>query len=178
MIYLTSPYSHPDPTVREQRFQAACAATARLLLDGQHVYCPVVHGHPLVRHGLSADWSFWERFDRSHLERSNEVVVLTLDGWRDSVGLLAELRHAADLRKPVRYVEPETLEASNESSVGSAGSVRGLACLACGSGRLRVVYTRDKSNGVVQRRRECRDCRGRLTTWERVVPGALRVPSG
>jgi hypothetical protein len=31
MIYLASPYSHPDPLVREQRFRDACRATASLL---------------------------------------------------------------------------------------------------------------------------------------------------
>src|SRR5262245_65412633 len=93
MIYFASPYSHPDPAVREQRFQAACAATARLLLDGNRVYSPVVHVHPLVRYGLSADWSFWERFDQPHLEVCDEIVVLTLDGWRESGGLQAALWH-------------------------------------------------------------------------------------
>ncbi|GIW55540.1 MAG: hypothetical protein KatS3mg082_1944 [Nitrospiraceae bacterium] len=34
MIYLASPYSHPDPAVREERFHAACRAAAALLLAG------------------------------------------------------------------------------------------------------------------------------------------------
>jgi hypothetical protein len=168
MLYLCSPYSDPDPAVREQRFQAACAFTAGLLREGHHVYSPVVHCHPLVRYGLSADWSFWERFDREHLERCDEVVVLMLDGWRESIGLQAELSHAGVLGKPVRYVEPETLEQAQPAV--KLHDTRGLACLACGSDRLRVVYTRGRNGGVVQRRRECRDCKQRATTWERVVP--------
>jgi hypothetical protein len=31
MIYLASPYSHPDPLVRKARFDAACRATADLI---------------------------------------------------------------------------------------------------------------------------------------------------
>ena len=34
MIYLASPYSDPDPAVREQRFEAACAVTAVMLRAG------------------------------------------------------------------------------------------------------------------------------------------------
>jgi len=34
MIYLASPYSHPDPAVRAERYRAACRATAALLLAG------------------------------------------------------------------------------------------------------------------------------------------------
>ena len=52
-------------------------------------------------------------------------------------------------------------------------SPRGLVCRNCGSRRLRVVYTRRRTDGVVQRRRECRDCGSRMTTWERVVPSAF-----
>jgi hypothetical protein len=169
VIYLCSPYSDPNPAVREQRFQAACAVTAGLLRDGQMVYSPVVHGHPLVRYGLSTDWSFWERHDRLHLERCDEVVVLMLDGWRVSVGLQAELRHASVLGKPVRYLEADGVFDARVSRP-IPEQHRGLRCLVCGSDRLRVVYTRDRSGGVVQRRRECRDCKMRATTWERVVP--------
>jgi Domain of unknown function (DUF1937). len=47
MIYLASPYSHPDPLVREARFDAACRAMADLVHAGQIVFSPIVHGHPL-----------------------------------------------------------------------------------------------------------------------------------
>jgi nucleoside 2-deoxyribosyltransferase len=104
MIYLASPYSHPDPTVRERRFQEACRATAALLRAGHIVFSPVVHSHPLVPHGLPTDWAWWEEVDREHLIRCDEVVVLQLDGWRESVGLAAEVRIAQDLGKPVRYL--------------------------------------------------------------------------
>jgi nucleoside 2-deoxyribosyltransferase len=107
MIYLASPYSHPEPVVREVRFRAACHATARLIAAGHVVFSPIVHGHPLVHHGLPTDWSFWERFDRDHLVRCDEVVVLMLDGWRESVGVAAEIRIAEELRKPVRYLAPD-----------------------------------------------------------------------
>ena len=108
MIYLASPYSHPDEAVREQRFRAACRATAQLLASGSTVFSPIVHGHPLVEHGLPTDWSFWERFDRDHLERCDEVLVLMLDGWRESVGVAAEIEIAAGLGMHVRYIAPRS----------------------------------------------------------------------
>ena len=107
MIYLASPYSHPEVVVREQRFHDACRAVAMLLASGLTVFSPIVHGHPLVDHGLPTDWPFWERFDRDHLVRCDEVVVLMLDGWRESVGVAAEIRIAGELGKPVRYLAPE-----------------------------------------------------------------------
>lgn len=107
MIYLASPYSHPDGAVREQRFRDACCVTARLMERGLTVFSPIVHGHPLVSHGLPTDWPFWERFDREHLRRCDELVVLTLDGWRESIGVTAEIRIAGELGKPVRYLVPK-----------------------------------------------------------------------
>jgi nucleoside 2-deoxyribosyltransferase len=107
MIYLASPYSHPDPAVREERYRAACRAAAALLLAGQPVFSPIAHSHWIAEHGLPYAWSFWEPLDRWFLERCDEVVVLTLDGWNESVGVQAEIRIAAECGKPVRYVGPD-----------------------------------------------------------------------
>ncbi len=109
MIYLASPYSHNDSTVREHRYREACRAVVHLLRQGCMVFSPVVHSHPLVAFGLPSDWAFWERVDREHLKRCDDVVVLTLDGWQESVGLAAEIRIATELGKPFRYLtlEPE-----------------------------------------------------------------------
>lgn len=106
MIYLASPYSHPDPDVREQRFEAACAAAAALLRAGHRVYSPIAHSHPLTRYGLPGDWTFWERHDRWYLERCDEVVVLMLEGWEASAGVRAEIAIAGELGKVVWYRYP------------------------------------------------------------------------
>jgi hypothetical protein len=107
MIYLASPYSHPDPAVRESRFREACRAAARFMRVGQAVFSPIAHGHCICTYGLPTDWRFWEPFDRHQLEKCDEVVVLMLDGWRESVGVQAEIRIAAECGKPVRYIAPE-----------------------------------------------------------------------
>ena len=107
MIYLASPYSHPNSIIREIRFHDACLATAQLLRTGHSVFSPIVHGHPLVATGLPTDWSYWEPFDRDHIERCDEVIVLTLDGWKTSIGVTAEIGIARELGKPVRYLAPD-----------------------------------------------------------------------
>ena len=106
MIYLASPYTHADARVREERFRAACRSAAALMQQGHVVFAPIVHGHPLVAEGLPIEWPWWERFDREHLSRCDEVVVLTLDGWEASAGVQAEIRIAEESGKPVRYLAP------------------------------------------------------------------------
>ena len=113
MIYLASPYTHPDPAVREQRFEAACRAAAALTRAGHIVFSPVAHSHPIAQYGLPTDWGYWERTDRAFLERCDLLVVLMLDGWRESRGVAEEIGLAHGLGLPVRYLLPDRLEAGD-----------------------------------------------------------------
>jgi hypothetical protein len=106
MIYVCSAYSHPDAAVRQQRFEAACRATAALIRQRKVVYSPIVHGHPLCQYGLPLDWAFWKRHDLAFLEMCDEVLVLKLDGWQTSVGVQAEMEAARRLEKPVTLLDP------------------------------------------------------------------------
>ena len=45
---------------------------------------------------------------------------------------------------------------------------RGLECPRCGCAHFRVLYTRRALGGRLLRRRECRYCGRRVTTYERV----------
>jgi len=44
---------------------------------------------------------------------------------------------------------------------------RGLECRACGGKHFRVICTRPAWGGRILRRRECRNCGKRMTTWEK-----------
>ena len=106
MIYLASPYSHPDPLVRHARFDAACRAAARLTLAGTPVLASVIQGHAMLRYGVPGDWSFWAPLARAYIARCDELIVLKLDGWRESQGVRAELALARELGRRVNYLEP------------------------------------------------------------------------
>jgi hypothetical protein len=125
MIYLASPYTHSDPSVREARFDAACLATVALVRAGHVVFSPIVHGHPLVRFDLPIEWDYWERFDCEHLRRCDEMVVLMLEGWRESRGVQAEIDLAIEMDLPIRYLPPSTI--SNTSGGETSMSVRPLS---------------------------------------------------
>jgi len=46
---------------------------------------------------------------------------------------------------------------------------RGIECPRCGCRHFRVVYTRPAQGGRIVRRRECRHCGRRITTYERTA---------
>jgi hypothetical protein len=109
LSYLCSPYTHRDPEVMLARFEHAAKATGWLIKDqAWNVFSPIVHSHPLaVIGGLSGKWDFWERIDREYLSLSERVVVLTLPGWRESVGVTAELEFSRKIQRPIWYLIPE-----------------------------------------------------------------------
>ena len=104
LVYLCSPYSHSDLAIRQARFDAACRAAAKLIRQGRVIFSPIAHSHVLCQYGLPLDWQFWEQLDRRFLDLCDEVVVLMLDGWRESVGVQAEIAIARELGKPVTYL--------------------------------------------------------------------------
>ena len=106
MIYLASPYSSPHANVMQQRFEAVCRAAAVLMRAGYMVFSPIAHSHPIAQHGLPLGWEFWQAFDFAFIDVANEVWVLTLPGWHESVGVRAETAYAIEQSKPVWLAVP------------------------------------------------------------------------
>jgi len=46
---------------------------------------------------------------------------------------------------------------------------RGLECPRCGCRHFHVIYTRPSGQGRIRRRRECRHCGRRITTYEHSI---------
>ena len=61
--------------------------------------------------------------------------------------------------------EPETMAEAGEVLQPSDEAV-GLECRRCGCQHFFVIYTRPAPRGRIQRRRECRHCGARITTYE------------
>lgn len=105
-VYLASPYSHPDAAVRQQRFEAAIKVVAMLMNRHEFVLSPVVHNHPVAeQESLPGSWDFWEPYCTAFLRTADKLLVLKLDGWDVSSGVLAEIEIAHQLNLPVEYME-------------------------------------------------------------------------
>lgn len=108
-IYLASPYSHPDPAIREQRYEQACEAAAALMRQGWTVFSPIAHSHNLVKYGLPSDWSFWKRMDSEFIQHCKMLVILALPGWDESEGVQCETKLAQELNIPIRIAPLKSL---------------------------------------------------------------------
>ena len=122
VVYLACPYSHPDPAVRESRFQAVNRAAGQLMAAGTFVFSPISHTHPIAEaHDLPGNWAFWGAYDRAMISRCSRLLVLQLDGWEESVGVQAEIAIAREVGLPVEFV--------------TSASLRPLTC-GCGAGTM------------------------------------------
>ena len=72
--------------------------------------------------------------------------------------------------RPAPFGTASTTVANGFTPAGnSPADQRGLICRHCGCRHFRVVYTRPAWGGRIMRRRECRYCGKRMTTWEKAL---------
>lgn len=91
----------------EWRFEQVCKYCAELFSQDIAVYSPIVHNHSIaIRHQLPRTWEFWQKIDIPMLDICDELRVFMLPGWEKSIGVTAEINHAAKLGKLIQYIQP------------------------------------------------------------------------
>lgn len=111
IIYLATPYSHPDLKVRRDRFDRVNKVAARLMRTGMHIFSPISHTHPIAMVGnLPTSWEYWKEYDEVMIKASIGLYVLRLEGWEQSTGVAAEIKIATGLKKPVKFIDEDYLE--------------------------------------------------------------------
>src|SRR5262245_31368888 len=90
LVFLGSPYRHPDPFVMAIRAKRAAQIAAGLVAHGYYVYAPIVYGHNVWKQmpvGFDANSPYWHEHCIMMLERSDSYWVATIEGWRESRGI-------------------------------------------------------------------------------------------
>lgn len=106
LVYLATPYNHPDAEVRERRFREVNRVAGDMIRRGEHVFSPISHTHPIALDGdLPKGWEFWRTYDRAMLRACGKLAVLMQDGWQESVGVQAEIAIAREMGLPVEFIE-------------------------------------------------------------------------
>ena len=91
-IYIASPYSDPDPKVRDRRYNQVAYYAASLLLQRRWAYSPVIHCHELAKnYRFPTSFAFWAEYNFTMLTAAGLLHVLQLEGWDRSVGVCAEV---------------------------------------------------------------------------------------
>ena len=110
MIYLAAPYSHDDPAITDARYHYVNRVAGYLMMQGAVVFSPLSHSHVIAAEGgMPIDWTFWAQQDLAILARCDSILVLTIPGWQQSLGVQAEIGFAREHGIPVKYVDPAEL---------------------------------------------------------------------
>lgn len=105
MIYLATPYSHPDPEVQEIRFKKAMHIVYWHLRQGIYLYSPILAHHPIQKeYNLPGGYAFWEQSDTAFISSSSAVWFADMPGWLTSKGMEEEYKVAKELSKDIYQV--------------------------------------------------------------------------
>lgn len=100
--YLASPYSDPDPEVREFRANEANLIAGFLLQNGIYVHQPIWSTHRIATLlELPGDHLFWLRFNKAFIDPSVGMIMCDLNGWKTSKGCQQEIEYVRSLGKPI-----------------------------------------------------------------------------
>lgn len=117
-VYLCSPYSyHSDipflgKIIQYYRYRTITKIAARLTEKYRPaLILPITQSYQLSKHMNNTGTSFahWADIDLRFVEVVDEVWVVKLWGWQQSVGVKAEIKHARRCGKPVRFIDPKKL---------------------------------------------------------------------
>jgi len=109
VIYLASPYSHENLIVLNDRVLSAASVGGKLMRTTGHVFMvPVPHSHMIGEMlNNSLDHQFWLKQCFGLLERCDEIWIVTLNGWKESVGINLEIEYAKSLGIPIRTIDTD-----------------------------------------------------------------------
>jgi nucleoside 2-deoxyribosyltransferase len=111
IIYLASPYSHPEESIRQRRYHLACRTAAKLMASDIVVFSPLANTIPAVEFGgLELSHQGFLRLDLPMLRRCDELLLLCLDGWQESIGVQQELGEAIAFHKPITTITEAEIE--------------------------------------------------------------------
>jgi hypothetical protein len=111
--YISNPYNGTEEQ-REERAQIAAKVCGQLLKKDVHAWSPIVHNHSMMK--TYNEFTLEERrtkildFDFSLLKASKGMIVLKIQGWKDSFGVKAEIELCQRLSIPIKYLNPADLE--------------------------------------------------------------------
>jgi len=58
-----------------------------------------------IEHEMPTDWEFWERHCLAMLAACSKLIVLKLDGWEESRGVMAEMLFAETTGIEIEFME-------------------------------------------------------------------------
>lgn len=100
--YLASPYSHVDKEIEAARYREVIAYAAMFFDHRINVMSPIMQCHDMSRsHKLPSDAETWRDYNRALINASSGMIIATIDGWLESLGITSEINYCREINKPI-----------------------------------------------------------------------------
>jgi len=114
MVYLASPFTHKSQKVMDYREELVSIAAAELTaLHRVALFLPITQSYRMcqLRPKLfGTTFLAWQDIDLAAIDNCDELWVLKIDGWKKSVGVIAEIKYATEGNIPVKYISSKTFK--------------------------------------------------------------------
>lgn len=106
-IYIASPYSiNANAQLRQERYEYSLMKSIEFTLKGLPVFSPIVHSHPMsLAANMPCTFDFWKDLDCLYIDSCDQMYVLMMEGWKESIGVQFEIQYAKSKGIPITYVE-------------------------------------------------------------------------
>ena len=108
--YVGSPYSN-FPGGIDAAYDEICRVMAKFVAAGVSAWSPIAHCHSIAKVGglNPLDHKIWLPFCGPMMTAAKGLIVAKLPTWKDSFGLNQEIAYFGSARRPIRYLDPETM---------------------------------------------------------------------
>lgn len=103
MIYIGVPFWHEDESIRNYRRRKAIEYSERLFYRGIPFYSPLLYSNHFKE--KKAQEGYWINHGLKMVDVCDEMRILCLDGWNQSVGLRGEIARAKARGIPIEYIK-------------------------------------------------------------------------
>jgi hypothetical protein len=108
--YVAAAYSHPDKQISLFRKKHQELVIGHLASLGIFCLDPLANHYVVEtlkingRTPLPTEFEFWNGFCHRSMDATDGIIVCdTIDGWKESLGVTAEIKYATECEKPILY---------------------------------------------------------------------------
>jgi len=106
LIYIASPYTNAEESVREENYRIVSMIAAEIVAEGSVAFSPITYGHTLLKYKeMPSDWPFWKNFCLTFLSKCDKIIVYKMPGWDKSKGVGEEIEFAKENGIIIEYIE-------------------------------------------------------------------------
>jgi len=110
LIYLAVPFTHNEKWVQHLRYLLVTAIGDLLIRAGKDIFSPITESYMYQTIGnTGGTFSTWKAHDFLMLSKCDKLLVLTLPGWKESIGVTAEIQYARRHKIPIEYLSVHEL---------------------------------------------------------------------